>query len=135
MAKYGVYELPQLLRCHIHIHIGGCVLPWRTCFHHVAICSGEASIIFEKVAVGQARAQRSAYSELRNCLPKKGVAGVGVDDEFVNFTQSIVVLCFHFMKVFAEAPVAKARGHAIGTKGVNDFRRANFVPHRIKVEP
>ncbi|MNI69933.1 hypothetical protein D3C73_1257110 [compost metagenome] len=70
----------------------------------------------------------------RISLKEKCITRIGVNDELVYFAQSKVVLHFHFIEHFSEAPVREAGGHAVSPKGVNDVGRANFITHGIVIK-
>jgi len=71
----------------------------------------------------------------RVAVQQKRVARIGVDHQFVNFAQAEIVLHFHAVKRFAEAPVMEAGRHAVRPERVNDVGGANLVAHRIKIKP
>ena len=41
---------------------------------------------------------------------------------------------FHLVELFAEAPVAESRRHAVRPECINNLSRANFVSHRVEIK-
>src|SRR5690606_18147345 len=101
----------------------------------VPVGEGKIGVVFEKVAVGQNVGDDQLVLKQGVGLQQKGVTGIGVDHQLVDFAQAEVVIGFHPVIGFAEAPVGKPGGHSVGADGVEDVRRSDFVSHREKIEP
>lgn len=71
----------------------------------------------------------------RVSVQQEGITGVGVNDELIDFAKSKIVLRFHFVKRFSEAPVSKSGRHSIGPERVNNIGRTYFITHRVKIQP
>ncbi len=57
----------------------------------------------------------------RVAVEQKGIAGIGVDNELIDFTMPEIVLHLHFVERLPEAPMVEAGRHAISTEGINDI--------------
>src|SRR5690606_30003194 len=101
---------------------------------HRAGRAGEAVVVPEEIRVGQDVGGDDLVLQQRVGLQQKRVARVGVDDQLVNAAQVVVVLRFHAVKGFAEAPVAEAGGHAVRAEGVQHVGRADLVAHGKAVQ-
>src|SRR6266536_3677963 len=94
----------------------------------------EVGVVLEKVGVSEDVRRDKGVLEQVVHIHKKGVAGIGIDDQLVDFAQSEVVL--HFLPVisFAMRPMAEASGQAVRGKFVHDGRGYQLEMRRKWIE-
>ncbi len=80
--------------------------------HHFAIGFGEPEIVFEEVAVGVDVGHDEFLIHDGVGALEVGVAGVVVDDHFVDAAEAVVMLLGHAFVFHAEAPVGIAHGES-----------------------
>ncbi|MNI37255.1 hypothetical protein D3C73_913400 [compost metagenome] len=68
-------------------------------------------------------------------VQQEGVAGIGVNDKLIDFTESKIILRLHLVERLAEAPVPEPGRHPVSTERINDVCGAYFITHRIKIQP
>src|SRR5690606_25840568 len=64
----------------------------RHAFHHVPVGEGKIGVVFEKVAVGRNVGDDQLVLKQGVGLQQKGVTGIGVDHQLVDFAQAEVVI-------------------------------------------
>ena len=67
---------------------------------HIAVRIAETGIIFEKITVGEHVCDDQLILNKRIAVEQEGIAGIGIDDQLVNFAQTKIILHLHFVERF-----------------------------------
>ncbi len=90
---------------------------------HPARGPREVGVVGEEIGVSQHMRGDELVLQHRVDVEQIGPAGVGVDDQFVDLAQPVVVHRLHLLEGAPVGPVAEPARHAVGPDFVHDRRR------------
>ncbi|MNC23926.1 hypothetical protein D3C75_719640 [compost metagenome] len=102
---------------------------------HAPVGSAEHGVVLEEITVPEHMRHNQLVLQQRIAVQQEGVAGVGVNDELIDFAQAMVIFRFHPVIGLAEAPVREPCRHPVGADRVEHLGRAHLVAHREKIQP
>ena len=88
---------------------------------HIAVRAVEVNIIAEEIAMREHVRRDQNVLDLRVGIEEKGIAGIVVENDFVDFRKPHLAMDFVMIVDFAVAPVLRARGQTVRGNLVHDI--------------